>query len=171
MLASRAQRSPVLFKTSTRVLEKQSTAGPFCKETFANVQTRQRMGKFTASPEAKVKVWARENKQEEGTTTRSRLHLRMKKLDSARWVILVQNVRELKVSVMSKRMILRLSGSSSFCVLLSTVQECHDGFDGIARFVDESFIRYAGGEKPAGTHEKFDQSTGEVFIAVGCRDD
>ena len=28
-----------------------------------------------------------------------------------------------------------------------------------------------GSEKPAGTHEKFDQSTGEVIITVGCRDD
>ena len=28
-----------------------------------------------------------------------------------------------------------------------------------------------GYEEPAGTHEKFDQSTGEVFFAVGCRDD
>ena len=28
-----------------------------------------------------------------------------------------------------------------------------------------------GSEEPAGTHEKFDQSTGEVLCAVGCRDD
>ena len=28
-----------------------------------------------------------------------------------------------------------------------------------------------GSEEPAGTHEKFDQSTGEVLFAVGCRDD
>ena len=26
-------------------------------------------------------------------------------------------------------------------------------------------------EEPAGTHEKFDQSTGEVVFDVGCRDD
>ena len=26
-------------------------------------------------------------------------------------------------------------------------------------------------DEPAGTHEKFDQSTGEVLFAVGCRDD
>ena len=37
---------------------------------------------------AKVKARARENIQEKGTTTRSRLDLRMK-MDSARWVILV----------------------------------------------------------------------------------
>ena len=28
-----------------------------------------------------------------------------------------------------------------------------------------------GCEEPAGTHEKLDQSTGEVLFAVGCRDD
>ena len=28
-----------------------------------------------------------------------------------------------------------------------------------------------GNGEPAGTHEKFDQSTGEVLIAFGCRDD
>ena len=28
-----------------------------------------------------------------------------------------------------------------------------------------------GSEEPAGTHEQFDQSTGEVLFAVGCRDD
>ena len=27
------------------------------------------------------------------------------------------------------------------------------------------------GVRPAGTHEHFDQSTGEVLFAVGCRDD
>ena len=47
------------------------------------------------------------------------------------------------------------------------MQECHDGFDGIAKFVDESF--FDGSEEPAGSHEKFDQSTGVLF-AVGCRD-
>ena len=48
------------------------------------------------------------NIQEKGTTTRTRLDLRMK-MDSARWVISVKNVRELNLSVMSKRMmILRL---------------------------------------------------------------
>ena len=30
---------------------------------------------------------------------------------------------------------------------------------------------FDGSEKPAGTHEKIDQSTGEVLFAVGCRDD
>ena len=44
--------------------------------------------KVTASPRAKAKVNARvrENIQEKGTITRTRLDLRMK-MDSARWVI------------------------------------------------------------------------------------
>ena len=48
-----------------------------CKETPANRQTRQRKGKVTASPRAKAKVnaRARENIQEKGTTTRTRLDL------------------------------------------------------------------------------------------------
>ena len=43
---------------------------------------------------------------------------------------------------MFKRMMIvetHQSGSSSLCVLRSIVQECHDGIDGIAKFVDESF--------------------------------
>ena len=61
----------------------------------------------TASPraKAKVKARARENIQEKGSTTRTRLDLRMK-MDSARWVFLVKNVKELNLSVMSKRMMI-----------------------------------------------------------------
>ena len=72
-----------------------------------NDQTRQRKGKVTASPraKAKVKARARENIQEQGTTTRTRLDLRVK-MDSARWVIWVLNVKELNLSVMSKRMMI-----------------------------------------------------------------
>ena len=70
-----------------------------------NGQIRQRKGKVTASPRAKAKARARENIQEKGTTTRTRLDLRMK-MDSARWVIFVKNVRELNMS--KRMMILRL---------------------------------------------------------------
>ena len=66
-----------------------------------NGQTRQRKGKVTASPRAKAKVKARARE----TTTRTRLDLRMK-MDSAHWVILVSNVKELNLSVMSKRMMI-----------------------------------------------------------------
>ena len=34
-----------------------------------------------------------------------------------------------------------------------------------------STIVFDGSEEPAGTHEKFVQSTGEVLFAIGCRDD
>ena len=84
-----------------------------------------------------------------GTTTRTRLDLRMMKLDSARWVILVSNVRELNLSVMFKRMmILRHSEwIEQLCVLRSKVQQCDNGFDGIAKFVDESFFQVCMGVK------------------------
>ena len=70
-------------------------------------QTRRRKVKVTASPRPKIKAkaWAREHIQEKGTTTRTRQDLRMK-MDSARWVISVENVRELNLSVMSKRMMI-----------------------------------------------------------------
>ena len=70
-------------KSTSRAIHRRTR----CKETFANGQTRQRKVKVTASPKAKVKVKARarENIQEKGITTRTRLDLRMKKLDSARW--------------------------------------------------------------------------------------
>ena len=63
------------------------------KETFVNGQIQLRKVKVTASPKVRVKAKAkgkaRENIQEKGTTTRTKLDLRMKKLDSAGWTILV----------------------------------------------------------------------------------
>ena len=51
-----------------------------------------------------------------------------------------KNLKELNLSVMSKRMmILRVPfGSSSLCVLCSKVQQHFNGFDGIAEFVEKS---------------------------------
>ena len=54
---------------------------------------------------SKGKGKGKKNIQEKGTTTRTRLDLRMK-MDSARWVILISNVKELNLSVMSKRMMI-----------------------------------------------------------------
>ena len=73
------------------------------KETFVNGRTQWRKGKVTASPKVKVKgkAKARENVQEKGTTSRTRLDLRMKKLDSAGWMIWENNVREFNLLVMS----------------------------------------------------------------------
>ena len=63
------------------------------------------------------------------------------KMDSARWVILVKNVRELNLSVMSKRMMtLRLPDwiEQLMCFAFKSARVL-DGFDGIAKFVEESF--------------------------------
>ena len=84
--------------------------GPVAKRHSRMDKYVRERARATASPKAKVmvKARARENTQERETATRTRLDLRMKKLDSARWVILVKNVRELNLSVMPKRkMILR----------------------------------------------------------------
>ena len=90
---------------------------------------------------------------------------------NARWVILVLNVRELNWSVMSKRMmILRLTDwieqQVCFAFKSATVLRW------IRRELPSSSKRVSDrSEEPAGTHEEFDQSTGEVLFAVGCRDD
>ena len=133
-----------------------------------NGQTRQ-----TASPwaKAKVKARARENIQEKGTTTRTRLELRMK-MDSARWVILVQNVKELNLSVTSKRMMddfetPRLDRAAHvFCV-----QKCKSAAMDSKELPSSLKRVFDGSKEPAGTHANFDQSKGEVLFAVGCRDD
>ena len=109
-----------------------------CKETFVNGQTCQRKGKVSPRAKAKVKARAREDIQEKGTTTRTRLDLRMK-MDRARWVISVSDVKEFNLSVMSKRMMsLRVPVWSSFCVFRSKVQQVFNGPDGTAEFVEES---------------------------------
>ena len=64
-------------------------------------------GQGHSQPKGKGK--ARENIQEKGTTTRTRLDLRMKKLDSAGWMTLVLNVRELNLSVMSRSTMMTLN--------------------------------------------------------------
>ena len=118
----------------------------------------------------KVKARVRENIQEKGTTTRTRLDLRMK-MDSARWVLLGSNVRELNLSVMSQRMmILRLPDwIEQFYVFC--VQKCNSISMDSTELPSSSNRVCDVYEKPAGTHENFDQSTGEVFFAVGCRDE
>ena len=86
---------------------------------------------FFPKVKVKVKARARENMQEKETATRTRLDLWMKKLDSAGWMVL-----GLILGHPVDRAV--------FFVLRSKVQDCHDGFDGIAKFVDESFFRCAG---------------------------
>ena len=73
-------RSVGLNKSTQRTIHRRTS----CKETFANGQIQRRKVKVTTSPKVKVKVKARarENIQEKGTTTGTRLDLRMK-MDSA----------------------------------------------------------------------------------------
>ena len=76
-----------------------------------NGQKKSEKGQSHNQPKgnSKGKGKGKKNIQEKGTTTRRRLDLQLK-MDSARWVILVQNVKELNLSVRSKRMmILRVS--------------------------------------------------------------
>ena len=92
----------------------------------------------------------------------------MKKLDSARWVILVSNVEELNVSVMSKKMmILRHPG---WIEQLMCFAKCKSVTMDSTEMPSSSKRVSDGSEEPADTHEKFDQSTGEVLFAVGCRE-
>ena len=58
-------------------------------------------------------------------------------------------------------------GSSSLCFLRSEVQQCFNGSDRTAEFVDESLWWEWG----ASGHSWKIQSTGEVLFAIGCRDD
>ena len=70
-----------------------------------------------------------------------------------------------------RMMILRYPDWIEQLIFRSKVQECYAGFGGIAKFVDECFFSgMQGSEDPAGTHDKLDQSTGEVLFAVGGRD-
>ena len=49
------------------------------------------------------------------------------------------------------------------------MQQYFNGFDGTAEFVEEGSVMDM--RSQTGTHKKFDQLTGEVLFAVGCRDD
>ena len=82
------------------------------------------------------------------------------KMDSARWVI-VGDVQENDFE--SHRLD---RAAYVFCVQKrNSVQMDPTGLPSSSKRVSD------GNEEPAGTHEKFDQLTGEVLFAVGCRDD
>ena len=51
------------------------------------------------------------------------------------------------------------------------VQKCKSVVMDSTELPSSSTRVFDGSEEPAGTHKKFDQSTGEVLFAVGCRDD
>ena len=117
----------------------------------------------------KGKARARKNIQEKGTTTRTRLDLQMK-MHSARWVILVLNVKELNLSVMLKRLMIFESPRLDRVAYVFCVQKCNSISMDSTELPSSSKRVCDGYEEPVGTHEKFDQSTGEVLFAVGCRD-
>ena len=74
-----------------------------------NGQTRQRKGKVTASPRAKGKGEGKGKRRHPGKVNHNQDQAGSPNEDSARWVILVLNVKELNLSVMSKKiLILRL---------------------------------------------------------------
>ena len=65
---------------------------------------------------------------------------------------------------MSKRMMILKDRAA--CVF--GVQKCNS----VSTELPSSSKRVSDGNgEPAGTHKKFDQATGEVLFAVGCRDD
>ena len=75
------QRSVGLNKSTQRAVHHKT----HCKETYVNGQTQRRKGKVTTNFKEKGKGKI----QEKGTTTRTRLDLRMRKLDKSGWTILV----------------------------------------------------------------------------------
>ena len=85
--------------------------------------------------------------QEKGTTTRTRLDLRTKELDSVRWMfnLLVM----FKSTVMGLECPERIEQLTCFC---SQLPRRHGLMYGSAMFVRERNFRRAGGEEPAGVH-------------------
>ena len=130
------------------------------------------MGKVTGSPraKAKVKARARENIREKGTTTKTRLDLRMK-MDSARWVIF--GIKRQRVEFVGD-----VQENGEFesprldrAAYVFCFQKCNSVSMDPTELPSSSKRVSDGNGEPAGTHEKFDQSTEEVLFAVRCRDD
>ena len=144
-------------------------------EQSVNGRTQRRKGEVTNRPKVMVKEKARakENMQEKGTATWTRLDLRMKKLDSAGWMILVSNVRELNLLVNQENDDFETPRLNR-APYLFCVQKCNSISMDPTELPSSStrvFSGTQGSEEPAGTHEtKPDQSTGEALFAVECRD-
>ena len=112
-----------------------------------NGQTRQRKGKVTASPRAKAKVNAR---------ARENIHIKRQRVE---FVGDVQENDDFECPRSDR-------AAHVFCA-----QECNSVTMDSTELPSSSKRVSDGSEEPAGSHEKFDQSTGEVLFAVGCRDD
>ena len=130
-----------------------------------NGQTRQRKGKVTASPRAKAKVKARARKTHPGKGNHNQDQAGSPNEDGQRTLC------ELNLSVMAKRMMLLrvpvwIEQLMCFAFKSATVFQWIRRNCRVRRRESSD-----GNEEPAGTHETFDQSTGEVLFAVGCRDE
>ena len=137
-----------------------------------NGQTRQRKGKVTTSPRAKAKVKARARKKhprkgnhnqdqtgspnEDGQRTLGDFGIKRQRVE------FVGDVQE-NDDFESPRLD---PAAYVFCV-----QKCNSISMDSTELPSSSKRVCDGYEEPAGTHAKFDQSTGEVLFAVGCRDD
>ena len=86
------------------------------------------------------------------------------KMDIARWVISLQNVRELNSSVMSKRMMIFETPRLDRAAYVFCDQKWKSVMMDSTELPSPSTRVFDGSEEPAGTHENFDQSTGEVLF-------
>ena len=137
-----------------------------------NGQTRQRKGKVTTSPRAKAKVKARARKKHPGKGNHNQDQAGSPNEDGQRTlgdfgfkrqrVEFVGDVQQ-NDDFESPRLD---RAAYVFCV-----QKCNSISMGSTELPSSSKRVCDGYEEPAGTNEKLDQSTGEVLIAVGCRDD
>ena len=143
-----------------------------CKETFVNGQTRQSKGNVTASPRAKAKVKVRSQRKHPGKGNHNQVQAESPNEDVQRTlgdfgikrqrVEFVGDVQE-NADFESPRLD---RAAYVFCV-----QKCKSVMMDSTELPSSSTRVSDGSEEPAGTHEKFVQSTGEVLFAVGCRDD
>ena len=90
-------------------------------------------------------------------------------MDSARWVISVKKARAEFIGDVQENDHFELPDWIE--QLSCFVQESKSVMMDSTKLPSSSTRDFDGSEEPAGTHQKFDQSTGEVLFAVGCRDD
>ena len=113
---------------------------------------------------------ARENIQGKETTTRTRLDLRKKDGQRTLGHFGVKRLRlEFVGDVQESDEFETPRLDRAACVFC--VRKCKSVMMDSTELPSSSTRVFDGSEEPAGTHEKFDQSTGEVLVAVGCRDD
>ena len=137
-----------------------------------NGQTRQRKGKVTTSPRAKSKVKARARKNNPGKGNHNQDQTGSPHEDGQR-TLGDFGIKRQRVGFVGD-----VQENDDFeCPRLDRaayvfyVQKCNSIPMDSTELPSSSKRVCDGYEEPAGTHEKLDQSTGEVLFAVGCRDD